>query len=151
MQLLKRHAHETYFSNFWYISVRHKSLTLLIQFCKIGIWTHGVICIQKSIPRYQRYGESLTPRIADTESCLLPVSLMRGVAFNFFLSETPCIKDAGSHQLCVLLIRRVGDSAYPWNGESTTLRIVDAWSRGICVLLIRGVDDSAYYLLLLGY
>ena len=136
---LKEETNETNFSIFLYISVQHRSLTLLIKFFEIRIRTHGDIHIRKSTPRYQRYGESSTLRIADTESCWLPVSLMRGVAFKFFFSETPWIVDVGSCRLCVLLIQRVGESAYCWYGESTTLHIVDAWSRGLCVSLIRRV------------
>jgi hypothetical protein len=40
---LKGHTNETYFSIFLYISVQHRSLTLLIKFFQIQ--THGDICI----------------------------------------------------------------------------------------------------------
>ena len=46
------------FRFFLYISVRHRSLTLLIQFFEIQIQTQGDIRIQKLTPRYQRYRES---------------------------------------------------------------------------------------------
>ena len=55
---LKGHTNETYFSIFLYISVRHRSLTLLIKFFEIQIRTHGDIRIQKLTLRFQRYGES---------------------------------------------------------------------------------------------
>ncbi len=67
---------------------------------------------------YQRYEESMTLRITDTVSFLLKNSLADSVCQWCGESSTPRIVESESRWLRISLIRRVADSPYRWVGES---------------------------------
>jgi len=80
---LKGHTNETIFSIFLYISVWHRSLTVLMKFFEIRIRIDGDICNRK-----------LTLRIVHTESRRLCISLIRRVADSAYqpYGESPTLR-----------------------------------------------------------
>ncbi len=156
-RLFKGHGNEPVFPMFLHKSVWHGSLTVPFDPFRFRLHIRGDIRIWKTTPCYQLDGESPTPRISDTESRPLPVSMIHRVAEFFFKktpyqwywestivdenlritdsphhwyveSTTPRITDMESHQLPVSLMRRVSDSPYPWYAEFSTPLIVDTGS-----------------------
>jgi hypothetical protein len=130
---LKGHGNEADFLGFLQKLVPHRSLTLPFEPFRFRLRICRDIHIQKTTPRYHRYGESPTPRISGTGSRQLPASLIRGVS-NFphtwyAESATPRITDTDN-------------SPYRWVGESPTPLITDMESQGLRVSLSRGVDNS---------
>jgi hypothetical protein len=93
----------------------------------------------------QRYEESATLRINDTQSRRLSDSTTRGVDDSphhwYAESTTPRITVTESRLLNFLK----ENSLYRWYGESSTPRISDAESRRLRVSLIRRVADSPYH------
>ncbi len=98
---------------------------------------------------YQRYAESATLRLNDTESRRLSASLIcgvddsphyrYGVGYWIFLKKTRCIGDTES--------RPLGESPTPRIVESGSRRLrvsFDTESRRLPVSLSRGVDDSVF-------
>ncbi len=110
---------------------------------KFWLRIRGDIRIQKTTPRYHRYGEPPTPRISGTESRQLPASLIRRVGDSPLHRYGESATEFFERKLSVSMIRRVIDSPHQWYGESPTPRITDTESRRLRVSLSRGVDDSA--------
>ncbi len=125
--------------------VPHESLTLSFEPFWFWLWIRGDIHIQKTTPRYHRYGESPTLRISDTGSCQLPATLIRGVADSshhwYTESTTPRITDTESRLLNFLK----ENTLYRWYGESLTPCTSDTVSRRLPVSLSQRVADSAYH------
>ncbi len=152
-----------------------KNWFLTLPFGPFRFWLRirGDIRIRKTTPRYHRLsvsviwgvadspyrwvGESMTPRITDTESRRLHISLSRGVASLIrgvgdsphhqyresaieFYKRKLSVSSTPRTRLPVSLSRRVADSAYHRYGESMTPRIVESGSRGLRISVIRGVS-----------
>ncbi len=114
-----------------------------------------IFVFEKRLGRYQRYGQSPTPRITDTRSRRLPTSLICGVADSkhhwYAESAPPCITDTESRLLNFLkenfLYRWYGESSTPCTSDTVSRRLPVSLSRGsrqLRVSLIRRVADSPY-------
>ncbi len=131
---LKGHGNEPDFPRFLHLSVRHRSLTLNFEPFRFWLRILGDIHIRKT-----------TPRLNDTGSRRLSVSMIRGVGDSptqrYGESTTLRITDMQSWRLPASPIRRVGY----WIFLKKTRCIGDTESRRLRVSLIRRVADSPYH------
>ncbi len=96
----------------------HEPLTLPFEPFRFWLWFRGDIHIRKRTPRYHRYEESPTLHISCQLPALLIRGVANSPHHWYAESATPRITDTVSRRLRISLSQGVDDSADQWYGES---------------------------------